>query len=379
MNSRSASTRSLAERLGAKIFSAFSARFRRVFRSGDGGYAFIMALFLVLMVIIASSEAALRLSTEGRRMREDEAIWRGQQFVRAVRLFYRKTGHFPQNIEDLEKGQPELHFLRVEAYKDPLNSADGAWRFIYVNGSGAIIGSTRYASLQQMAIMDMNGGKIPGAPVQSGDSSSSDSSSSSNSSSASSSSGPNSTGSDASSQNSGGQGTGPGGSQNSSGSGSSPNGPNSSSPNPPPSDSSPGTAQSSSANNPFNPGATPPANTTANPLAAGLSVGVVNTAALAAMKPTGPVTGPVVGGFLVGVGSTIDQRSQKVYNTAKKYSDWEFIWNPIEEQARAAQNGGQGAPGALGQPAGTPLSGSSPLPSTLQQQQSQSGQTSPQP
>ena len=39
---------------------------------------------------------------------------------------------------------------------------DGAWRFIYVNAAGQIIGSVKYATLQQMAIMDMNGGKIPG-------------------------------------------------------------------------------------------------------------------------------------------------------------------------------------------------------------------------
>jgi len=363
--------RSFARRFAAKILPKSSNHCRKVFRSADSGYAFIMALFLVLMVIIASSEAALRLSTEGRRAREDEAIWRGQQFERAIRLFYRKTGHFPQNIEDLEKGQPELHFLRVEAYKDPLNSADGAWRFIYVNGSGAIVGSTRYASLQQMAIMDMNGGKIPGAPGQSGDSSSSDSTSASNSSSASA--GASSPGADSQNPN------GPGAASNASPSesGSPPNGanssgPNSSTPNSPPSSSSPDAGQSSSPNNPFNPGATPPANPSANPLAAALSVGVVNTAALAAMKPTGPVTGPVIGGFLIGVGSTVDRRSQKVYNTAKKYSDWEFIWNPVEDQARAAQNGGQGGPGVLGQPASTPLSGSSPLPSALQQQQQQS-------
>ena len=91
-------------------------------------------------------------------------IWRGQQFVRAIRLYYRKTGHYPTNIAELKKGMPELNFLRYAAYRDPMkNDDEGAWRFIYVNAAGQIIGSVKYATLQQRAIMDLNGGKIPGA------------------------------------------------------------------------------------------------------------------------------------------------------------------------------------------------------------------------
>ena len=106
--------------------------------------------------------------TTGRRQREEEMIWRGQQYVRAIRLYYRKTGHYPSTLDDLKKGMPELHFLRYAAYKDPMKTDDErAWRFIYVNAAGQIIGSVRYATLQQMAILDMNGGKIPG--VKQGD------------------------------------------------------------------------------------------------------------------------------------------------------------------------------------------------------------------
>ena len=43
----------------------------------------------------------------------------------------------------------------VSAYKDPLNKDDGSWRLIYVNAAGQIIGSTRYSSLQQMALLDL--------------------------------------------------------------------------------------------------------------------------------------------------------------------------------------------------------------------------------
>src|ERR1700730_18028134 len=120
----------------------------------ESGYAYIMALFMILTVIIGSTAAMQSLLTSGRRQREEEMIWRGNQYSRAIRLYFRKTGHYPQSLDDLKTGLPELSFLRYAAYKDPTNSGeDGAWRLIYVNASGQIIGSVRYATLQQMALM----------------------------------------------------------------------------------------------------------------------------------------------------------------------------------------------------------------------------------
>jgi hypothetical protein len=72
-------------------------------------------------------------------------------------------------------------------------------------------------------------------------------------------------------------------------------------------------------------------------------------------KPTGPVDGPVLGAFLTGVASKVDKPSQKVYHHGKKYIEWEFIWNPLEDAAANAQqmlNGGGGTSGigqAIGQ------------------------------
>src|ERR1700722_8914566 len=129
--------------------------------SPEAGYAYLMALFMVLVVIVGTSAAVENVLTTGRRQRDDEVIWRGNQYVRAIRLFYKKTGHYPQNLEDLEKGQPQLHFLRYAAYRDPLNKDDGSWRLICVNGAGQIIGSVRYATLQQMALIDLTAGCAP--------------------------------------------------------------------------------------------------------------------------------------------------------------------------------------------------------------------------
>ena len=257
-----------------------------------------------------------------------------------------KPATIPQNLDDLKKGMPELHFLRYAAYKDPMKKDDGAWRFIYVNAAGQIIGSVKYATLQQMAIMDMNGGKIPG--VKPGDQSdqpgvpASSLADQSNSNSGQTQAGPESAGQ-----------TNP---QRSTASGTASN--------------AAGTAASritrrtpkQSAQNPASAAIRTRIRTSASPsptsTAGTAGIGGVNTnlnnqslAALAALKPTGPVDGPVLGGFLTGVGSSVDKPSIRIYNGGKKYSQWEFIWNPVEDQAKARAARAEQSAGALpGQP-----------------------------
>src|SRR5580658_9775569 len=141
-------------------------------RGRESGYAFLFVLGLILLMIAVSLTALQMGATIRRRRIEQETIWRGNQYARAIRLYYHKTGHYPQTLDDLQKGMPDLHFLR-QPYKNPTNPADGSWRFIYVNAAGQIIGSTRYANLQQMALMDANGGQLPtlqGQPGQLGQS-----------------------------------------------------------------------------------------------------------------------------------------------------------------------------------------------------------------
>jgi hypothetical protein len=298
-------------------------RNRRV-RSQESGFAYLMALFMLLFMLIASSAAILDLRTERRRQREDEMIWRGNQYVRAIRLYYRKTGHYPQNLDELQKGLPELHFLRFAAYRDPVNKSDGAWRFIYVNAAGQIIGSVKYASLQQMALMDMNGGKmpttssgLPGMPPVSPTGATSASAQGSAS----------ATGA----QPSQGATTPPSGSStppdSGAGQNATPGQPSQTPPTSQPSSSQPASSQPAQSGS----------GVFGNPIA---------------QQPTGPVDGPVIGGFLTGVGSTVDEPSLKVYDGGTNYNQWEFIWNPIEDQARAVQQGlgqGQGIlPGLLG-------------------------------
>ena len=119
------------------------------------------------MSLVGAAERARR-STAGRSRKKPSGA------AISTRARFASTSTKPAIIRRTStiwrKACPELHFLR-QAYKDPTNPADGSWRFIYVNAAGQIIGSTKYANLQQMALMDANGGQlpaVPGAPGQPG-------------------------------------------------------------------------------------------------------------------------------------------------------------------------------------------------------------------
>ena len=91
-------------------------------------------------------------------------------------------------------------------------------------------------------------------------------------------------------------------------------------------------------------------------------------------KPTGPVDGPVLGAFLTGVASKVDAPSQKVYHHGKKYIQWEFVWNPLEEAAANMQQSlnPQGQQPGIGSPTSNPFGQpTTGMPQPQPQQQSQ--------
>jgi hypothetical protein len=345
-------------------------------RSSEAGYAYVMALGIVLAVIIGSQVVLENLVTQGRRQREEETIWRGNQWARAIRLYYHKTGHYPQSIDDLETGVPDLHFLRASAIKDPMEPDDGSWRLIYVNSTGQIIGSVRYATLQQMALLDLNNGQMPQTQsVLPGAVSAASLSSIFNGNAGDLANG------GSSGANSAGAGPGAGGNANVGGStGQTPAG-NSApgdTPSETPSESTdtsaaPGASQSQSpsSNETSAFGQGQPASTFGSFGSTAPGGNPNPLAQLMQLQPTGPVDGPVIGAFLTGVGvpTAIDQNSIRIYHGGKKYKDWEFIWNPLEDQAQAVEQGlgaqgqavlpGQTQP-SQAQPGQTPAAGTTP-------------------
>ena len=107
-------------------------------RNKQSGYAFLIAVLLAALVLVALSVAIPRLLTQGQREKEEELIFRGDQYRRAIARFYKKFGRYPRSVEELLRTN-DRSFLRRE-FTDPM-SPDGRWRFIRVGPSGEFIGS----------------------------------------------------------------------------------------------------------------------------------------------------------------------------------------------------------------------------------------------
>lgn len=116
---------------------------RRGTPTGQDGYALLILVFLTTLVLVGTMSIGLRVLTEGRRQKEQEMIWRGKQYTRGIKLFYRKFGRFPTSLDQLTKPSVgNIRFMR-QAYKDPMNKEDGSWRLIYVGPAGQLIGSLK--------------------------------------------------------------------------------------------------------------------------------------------------------------------------------------------------------------------------------------------
>lgn len=249
------------------------------------GYALLLVVFMTTMLLLLAVAVAPNIRTEGQREREKEMIWRGKQYVRGVKLYYRKMGRFPTKIDDLTKPQMgSLRFMR-QAYKDPMNAEDGSWRFIYVGPAGNLIGSLKppQQNLQfglptgmGTPVSALAGSNAPGASGITGIL---------------------------------GQlgqqiqpGTQPG--------------------------AQPGAAGANSTNS------TNPLGVTGAPVSADQGTGTGGDMPV----PTGD-TPTVVGGNIIGVGGKINKKSIMVYEKAKNYRLFEFIWDPSKDTIGIGQPG----------------------------------------
>ncbi len=249
----------------------------------ESGYALLLVVFLVTLVLVTVIAVSPSILTEGRRQKETEMIWRGKQYARGVKLYYRKMGRFPTSLDDLTKPKiGNLRFMR-QAYKDPMNKDDGSWRLIYVGAAGQLIGSLKPPQ-QNLRIPQAGSPGAPANPVAA-------------------------TGA--------------------------PSQPGATAP-------------------PGLPGSQPGGATSGtNPAgAAGAPVGTdqTNSGSDAQQVPLGD-TPTIIGGNIIGVGSKVNKRSIIVYDKAKNYRLFEFIWDPSKDNFGVGQPGMQTGTG-LGQTPG---------------------------
>jgi type II secretory pathway pseudopilin PulG len=97
-------------------------------RRQQSGYLLMVLVFMMALMMLALIAVAPRVAQQVKRDREEEMIHRGAQYARAIKRFYRKFGHYPTTIEQLENTN-NVRFLR-KRYADPMVE-DGKWKFLH--------------------------------------------------------------------------------------------------------------------------------------------------------------------------------------------------------------------------------------------------------
>jgi hypothetical protein len=269
----------------------------------------LLIMFILVLLVLSMAAAAPTVLSTIQREREAEMVWRGKQYTRGIRLYYLKMNRFPTSLDDLTKPKTGIRFMR-QAYKDPMNQVDGSWRLIYVGPNGQLIGSLndRSIGLSGMGAPAMAGAQGAGSSLLSSGTSSGLMNSSS-------------------------------GSVGSSGFGAS---------------QTAGTIPGGSVNTALANG-TQGDGSTGDPLQPHSLGGMMDSS-------------NTIGGNIIGVGSKIDKKSFRVYEKAKNYKFFEFIWDPSKDVTAGRASAGIGTPvqGSNGtSPAGTTSTPTSPFSSGM--------------
>ena len=103
---------------------------------GEKGYVLVLLILMVALIFVSLSTIVPKIFFEAQRDREEELYFRGMQYQRAIQLFFRKFGRYPNSLDELEKTNG-VRFLR-KRYTDPITKKK-EWRLIHVGPNGQFV------------------------------------------------------------------------------------------------------------------------------------------------------------------------------------------------------------------------------------------------
>ena len=97
--------------------------------AAEQGYLLLGLLFLFVIILIGLALAAPKVAKEIQREKEVETVHRGEQYKRAIQLYYRKFGAYPTSISQLKETN-QVRFLR-QVYIDPMTGKKD-WKLLHL-------------------------------------------------------------------------------------------------------------------------------------------------------------------------------------------------------------------------------------------------------
>jgi len=89
---------------------------------GESGYVLLAVIFLTVVMLVSLAVAAPKIARSIQRDKDLETIHRGEQYKRALQLYYRQFGSYPTSIDQLVDTN-NVRYLR-KRYKDPETGKD---------------------------------------------------------------------------------------------------------------------------------------------------------------------------------------------------------------------------------------------------------------
>ena len=102
-------------------------------RRSQEGYALLVLLATSAVLLAALALSIPRMAMQVQRLKEERLIQRGEQYSRAIKLYYRQHRKYPARLEDLEDTDG-VRYLRGRP-SDPLGET-GEWRLIHMGTDG---------------------------------------------------------------------------------------------------------------------------------------------------------------------------------------------------------------------------------------------------
>ena len=96
---------------------------------GESGFVLLAVIFLTLVMLITLAIAAPKMAASIQRDKDLETIHRGEQYKRAIQLYYRQFGRYPTSVDQLVQTN-QIRFLR-KRYTDPETGKDDWKPVIY--------------------------------------------------------------------------------------------------------------------------------------------------------------------------------------------------------------------------------------------------------
>jgi len=110
-------------------------------KSRQSGYALAALIFFLTAASIMLAAAVPVYQMQAKRVQEEELIFRGEEYARAIQKFQRRFGVFPPSVDALVETNG-LRFLR-KPYLDPMTGKE--FKLITISPDGTVSGSSLFS------------------------------------------------------------------------------------------------------------------------------------------------------------------------------------------------------------------------------------------